>query len=760
MATRDEGARLAFGPFELNPSAGELRKRGVRVPLSGQPVEILLVLLDHAGDLVTRDQLRERVWSDGTIVDFEGGLNAAMAKLRRALDDSAQNPRYIETVPGRGYRFLLHVEAWDPEIQSDNGNPLPPADGVVQAAVETTSASHPRAWRWLGISIFCAALLALIVWRFTDRQAPSPQAWHLSALTTSAALESWPALSPDGKLVVYSADPDFNGKVDLYLKDVAGDGAPIRLTSDGEGNRMADFSPDGKRVVFRSNHNGGGIYQMPTLGGDVQLVVKEGLNPKFSPDGQQIAYWTGSESVGAAVPGSGSVWVVPVRGGPPVHIAESLTSAKRPIWLPGGTILFVGYSATTMFDGSRLDWWIASVNGERPVKTGLYDELVRRGIKPSDPAANSRFTTPVPWIAPPGCWAARQGAVVASLEGINSGNLWAIRLSPNTGRIEEAPTRLTTGTANELEASCSPVGALAFTDLKIKQQLWMQPFDLNQAKSKGPLQQITEDSNERENPTLSADGRYMAFASNKSGRPNIWRRDLDTEAETQVAPSALVEQFPVMSPSGRRIAYSVYDSDQRDLYLVDSGRSPEKLCDGCRRPTDWSHDENSLLIFTEEPHGGSRYQIKLFHLPSRQQTTLLSHERYSLLYGRFSPDGRWISFTIRIRPDLAKVAIAPFHGAASIPEQAWITIADVGIDDYANWSPDGKTLYFSSAKDGNNCLWAQSIDAATGRPIGEAFAIQHFHGRVTFSHAGWVVGGGRIGMTLVDRRSNIWTMFQ
>jgi Tol biopolymer transport system component len=71
-------------------------------------------------------------------------------------------------------------------------------------------------------------------------------------LTTSAALESWPALSPDGKLVVYSADPDFTGKVDLYLKDVAGDGAPLRLTSDGEGNRMADFSPDGKRVVFRS----------------------------------------------------------------------------------------------------------------------------------------------------------------------------------------------------------------------------------------------------------------------------------------------------------------------------------------------------------------------------------------------------------------------------------------------------------------------------------------------------------------------------
>jgi Tol biopolymer transport system component len=484
--------------------------------------------------------------------------------------------------------------------------------------------------------------------------------------------------------------------------------------------------------------------------------VEGGLNPKFSPDGQQIAYWTGSESVGAAVPGSASVWVVPVSGGQPRRVAESLTSARQPIWLPDAKILFIGYSASKLFDGSSIDWWIASVNGERLLRTGLYDELIRRGIKPADPAANSRIVTPVPAIGPPGCWAARQNAVIASLVG----NIWAIGLSPKTGRVGEVFTRLTTGTGNESEPSCSAVGTLAFTDLRIKRQLWTQSFDLNQATSKGPLQQVAEDANDRENPTFSADGHYMAFASNKSGRPNIWRRDLKTGGEIQVAPSALVEQFPVMSPSGRKIAYSVYDSDQRVLYLVDSGRSPERLCDGCRRPTDWSRDENSLLIFTEKPRKGSTYQIKLFNLPSHQQTTLLSHEKYSLLYGRFSPDGRWISFTIRTRPDLAKIAIAPFHGAEEIPEQAWITIAEAGIDDYANWSPDGKTLYFSSAKDGNNCLWAQHIDPTTGKPVGEAFAVQHFHGRVTFVHAGWVAGGGRIGIALVDRRSNVWTMFQ
>src|SRR6476661_219129 len=107
MATQPESpARHAFGPFEVDASSGELRKRGVRLHLSGQPLQILLTLLAHPGEVVTRKQLRAEVWSETTFVDFEHGLNAAMNKLRRALGNSAEKPRYIETVPGRGYRFI------------------------------------------------------------------------------------------------------------------------------------------------------------------------------------------------------------------------------------------------------------------------------------------------------------------------------------------------------------------------------------------------------------------------------------------------------------------------------------------------------------------------------------------------------------------------------------------------------------------------------------------------------------------------------
>ena len=111
---------LSFGPFEVDASIRELRKRGVHVKLSGQPFQILLTLLARPGDLVTREQLRDDLWSEGTFVDFEGSLNAAVNKLRRALNDSAENPRYIETVPKGGYRFIA------PVIKSSNGHVLAP----------------------------------------------------------------------------------------------------------------------------------------------------------------------------------------------------------------------------------------------------------------------------------------------------------------------------------------------------------------------------------------------------------------------------------------------------------------------------------------------------------------------------------------------------------------------------------------------------------------------------------------------------------
>ena len=113
----------------------------------------------------------------------------------------------------------------------------------------------------------------------------------------------------------------FGGGFDLYVKHVAG-GSPIRLTFDGAANVTPDFSPDGSRVVFRSNRDGGGIYGMRALGGDARLIVRDGFNPRFSPHGSQIAYWVGSQKAAVSVPGSGAVWVVPWAGASRVELGR------------------------------------------------------------------------------------------------------------------------------------------------------------------------------------------------------------------------------------------------------------------------------------------------------------------------------------------------------------------------------------------------------------------------------------------------------
>src|SRR5260221_7074151 len=110
-----------FGRFELDLHARELRKDGVRLRLQDQPFEVLAMLLERPGEVITRDQLRQRLWPEGTFVDFEHGVNAAVKRLRGALGDDADNPRFVDTLHRRGYRFVGQVERFaDDAVQDTN----------------------------------------------------------------------------------------------------------------------------------------------------------------------------------------------------------------------------------------------------------------------------------------------------------------------------------------------------------------------------------------------------------------------------------------------------------------------------------------------------------------------------------------------------------------------------------------------------------------------------------------------------------------
>src|ERR1035437_8834834 len=536
-------------------------------------------------------------------------------------------------------------------------------------------------WWWVAAAAACVAVSFAVGWRLHDPEAALPP-WKLTRLTSDAGLSGFSALSPDGKLVAYSSDRGLDGERDLYVKQVSG-GQPIRLTSDGAGNTTPDFSPDGSMIVFRSNRNGGGIYEIPAFGGEVRLVARDGLHPKFSPDGSQVAYWVGAESVAVAVPGSGTVWVVPTAGGQPRRVGPNFTGARYPIWSSDGKhLLCIGYTSAKAFESSSLDWWLVATNGDDAVRTGAYEALDNARRRPRAPANNSGPR--------PACWSAAANTVLFSTASGDPQNLWEIGISPRTGKVTGLVKRLTTGAGNEVDPSCAFGGALTFTNVETRRDIWSLPLDLDHGTSKGALERITQSPAGRRDPSLSNNGRYVAFASNQPGRETIWRRDLPTGKESSVASASVVQRFPVSSASGARIAFSVYEKDKRVVYVSAPGGAPEKLCEGCLRATDWSRDEKTLLVF-----GGNPYQINVLDVASHRQTPLLKHPTYNLLYGRFSPDNRWVSFTARIQPNRGRIAIAPVDGLKLVPESTWITIAEAGGDDWAEWSPDGKTLYRS-----------------------------------------------------------------
>ena len=147
---------LRFGVFDLSPSTGELRRAGVRIRIQPQPVRVLEILVRRGGEVVTREELRRAVWGDGTFVDFEHGLNFCINQVRRALGDSATAPRFVETVPRRGYRFIAPVERPEPPAATDVRAPMAPA----AAAPTVVRAVEPRfraGWRFTVVAV--AALL-------------------------------------------------------------------------------------------------------------------------------------------------------------------------------------------------------------------------------------------------------------------------------------------------------------------------------------------------------------------------------------------------------------------------------------------------------------------------------------------------------------------------------------------------------------------------------------------------------------------------
>ncbi len=284
MGASFPGRVVRFGRFDLDLKARELRRDGLKIRLQDQPFHVLALLLERPGEVVTREELRARLWAGDTFVDFERGLNNAVRRLREALGDSAEVPRFVDTIPRVGYRFVGPVEGASGPAAAPPASAATPST-VARPALDSAQPLLPaprRLWTLLTLGVLATAVvLSLTLTRPRDQEPPS-----LRYITYSG--EDWgPAASPDGGAVAFTSERD--GRRRIWLAHLAeGDEAPV---TSGPADSGARFSPDGAFLLFTRLEAGvESLYRVASSGGEPQRLLGRAANGDWSPDGRRLAY--------------------------------------------------------------------------------------------------------------------------------------------------------------------------------------------------------------------------------------------------------------------------------------------------------------------------------------------------------------------------------------------------------------------------------------------------------------------------------------
>src|SRR5215471_4162195 len=322
MLDRPSPAACVFGPFEFLPNKRLLLRDGASTPLTPKAFDTLTFLIENRDRVVPKDELLRHVWPDVTVE--EGNLTQQIFLLRKALEDSSDGQQYIATIPRVGYRFVGTIV--------DGGSPDAPTAAVTGSKHGWTS---PLSIVAAGLAL--AALAASMIVTATRRSAaPSPQ-YTFRRLTSDPGVESFPSLSPEGLLFVYASGPiDYPGPSRIYLGRVDQDAPIANLSGDGPvSDTQPAFSPDGKWIAFRSDRLRGGLFRIPSGGGQPLLIVNEGFNPSWSPDGKRIVYSTFSHGASPyARRKGGQLRIVDVASG--VRTPLDTGEALQPAWSPHG----------------------------------------------------------------------------------------------------------------------------------------------------------------------------------------------------------------------------------------------------------------------------------------------------------------------------------------------------------------------------------------------------------------------------------------
>ena len=789
-------SRIRFGPYELDLRSAELRKNEVRIRLQDQPFQLLLALLERPGELVMREEIRKKLWPDDTVVEFDHGINAAVKRLRDALCDSVENPRYIETLARKGYRFLAEVEA--PASQSEVLGPAiepvaipaekttepvplfleaPPA--MVELAhntasrvtpvtgntnlltasriAEISSASATPALK-LGIrnvsvvAIGIAAVAALTVFGVRFWHKAIPHQPRLIQLTSGTGLTMDPAVSPDGKLLAYVSDRADGRNLNIWIQQLTPAGTAVQLTHLDSDTTRPSFSPDGSRIVFHSTADGGAIYAIPTIGGEPARLAAGGRNPRFSPDGKWIAFWTGVPNTTVLTGGEGGdLYVLSATGGQPHRLGASLHYAGNPVWSPDSKRLLAFCPDAS--DGFL--WCVIPMNGVPSSRASVFDSLKQQGFT----IGNDRVPRVSQWLP---------GYILFSAVYGDALNVWRMPVSDEGLSLGPAE-RLTSGTTLETSPLRTPNGNLIFASLNLVQSIWSIPLDADRAKVMGGLKKLTDGTAEAQS-SISQDGRKLVFVVKKNLHPNselltpeqpstfeVRLKDLSTGKEASIPDANHQELHPQISRDGTQILVS---ADDRIQIFGIGPQLPRMLVETEKggKLWDWSSDHKRIL-FGKYPHPN----IYEYVLSTRQDSLFLPGD--GLFQAKFSPDGRAVVMVACSESIGCQLFVVPLKNGGAAEKDRWIAIDHPSRwDDKPRWSPDGNLIYFISDRDGQFCLWAQRLENVTKRPVDTPFPIYHFHdSRLAMDNVGTNsleigIARDKIVMDLGELTGNIWSL--
>lgn len=687
--------RILFGLYEVNLDAGELSKSGRRIHLQSQPFHVLAMLLERPGSIVTKDELRHRIWGEDTTVDFDQSLRAAVTKVREVLGDSSDNPRFVETVPRRGYRFIAPISSAEPLIHlaeplSISSSPLQlgwsassHATNLDVATVEHTGSaqglasetrSGPGSKRMAWILALCGNLLflmgSLLGYGWFGR-AKGNSIPVLRQLTFDRrvivpipikAAEQFPSTVTDGVHLFTSAIMDRQTTL-VQASVTGGELQDVVLPEEVVSPTLGDISPDNSQLLLFS-HSSGQV-EMPLwvvlLGGISAHRVAGilGHDATWMPNGSDILYAANDE-----------LRIVHPQSGATELFAKTPGRAFWLRWSPDGKRL-----RFTMIDPITHSQSIWELTSNEPTPRLLLKQWSGRSNECC------------------GVWMRDGSSFIFQSMRNGESDLW--RLSGNSSAAN--PERLTNGPLyfEGPVVSHSSRDRIFFTG--VVGQAHVHVFDT--ATKEFRLSNVfLRDAQEVD---FSRDSQWVAWVD---GAGRMWRSRSDGKDQLQLIPEFLNAYMTRWSPDSSRIAVMARQLNQPwQLYLIHpDGSGLERLLQEPKNDADptWSPDGMSLAFGRPPDYLGkddSRWIIRILDLRTRMVQTLVGSD--GLFSPRWSPDGKYIA---AMSHDQKKLMLFNWQ------TRQWKVLVEGGFSN-PNWSDDSRTIYAQGSEDRQESVFRISI---------------------------------------------------